>query len=238
MRLMLGDCLELMKDIPDNSVDMVMCDLPYGTTQNKWDSIIPFDPLWKEYNRICNGAVVLTSSQPFTSVLITSNIKNFKCEWIWEKGVATGFLNSQKQPLRAHENICVFYNKQCTYNPIKTYNHEKKTATSANNSSNYGKHKNVKYSSTERYPRDVLFFSGGSQSLKVHPTQKPVALMEYMIRTYTNECDTVLDNCMGSGTTGIACINSNRKFIGIEKDKKYFNAAQERINFALQSRLV
>lgn len=231
--LMLGDCLERMKEIESGTVDMILCDLPYGTTCCSWDAVIPFEPLWEQYERVIkeNGAIVLFAAQPFAAVLATSNLKLFRYEIIWEKPSATGFLNAKKQPLRAHENILVFYKSQPTYNPQKTFGHERKTAKRKDiGSEHYGKQVNIKsYDSTERYPRSVQVFSSDKQKQALHPTQKPVALCEYLIRTYTNEGETVLDNTMGSGTTGVACVNTGRSFIGIEQEKKYFDIAQERI---------
>lgn len=232
-----GDCLELMKDIPDNSIDMILCDLPYGTTQCKWDSIIPFEDLWEQYNRIIknNGAICLFGQEPFSSTLRLSNLKNFKYDWIWDKVKGTGFLNAKRQPMRNHEIISVFYKKQCTYNPQKTFGHKLKQSYRRKELQTevYGEMKNdYSYSSTERYPRSIQVFSTDTQNSSLHPTQKPVALCEYLIKTYTNENEIVLDNCMGSGTTGVACVNTNRNFIGIELDKNYFNIAKERINNA------
>lgn len=231
-----GDCLELMKDIPDGSVDMVLCDLPYGITRNKWDVQIPLDKLWEQYNRIVkeNGAIVLFAAEPFASLLRLSNIKNFKYDWVWNKVKLTGFLNAKKQPMRGHEMVCVFYRKQCTYNPQKTQGHPRKVSLSihkqgSKESENYGKHGLTSYDSTERYPRSIVTFSTDTQRSALHPTQKPVSLLEYMIRTYTRENETVLDNCMGSGSAGVACVNSGRKFIGIELDECYFRIAQKRI---------
>jgi len=228
-----------MKNIPDASIDMILCDLPYGTTACKWDSIIPFEPLWEQYKRIIknNGAIVLTASQPFTSKLISSNYEMFKCEWIWEKTQATGHLDAKRKPMRAHENICVFYKKQATYNPIKTQGHKRKVSlarhkqnTEKNQTEVYHKSDNfTDYDTTERYPRSVLTFASDKQKCSLHPTQKPVALFEYFIKTYTNEGELVLDNCIGSGTTAIACINTKRNYIGIEKEQKYFDIANERI---------
>lgn len=233
---MLGDCLERMKKIENGTVDMILCDLPYGTTCCAWDNIIPFEPLWAEYERVLkpNGAIVLFGAQPFTSVLVNSNIKLFRYEWIWEKPNATGFLNAHIQPLRAHENVLVFYKSQPTYNPQKTYGHERKTTKRKDiGSEHYGKQLNIKdYDSTERYPRSVQFLSSDKQKSNFHPTQKPVALCEFLIRTYTNVGETVLDNTMGSGTTGVACVNTRRHFIGIEKEEMYFEIAKERIALA------
>jgi len=231
--LLLGDCLQVMQSVPDSSIHMILCDLPYGTTQCMWDVVIPFAALWEHYRRIIkpNGVIVLTAAQPFTSLLIASNLAMFRYEWIWEKGNATGFLNSKIQPLRAHENVCVFYSQQPTYHPQITSGHKRGTARrSPIDSECYGKTlKNTDYDSTDRYPRSVQFFSSDKQKVNLHPTQKPVSLMEYLVRTYTNEGDLVMDNCMGSGTVAVACVNTKRKFLGIEKDKNYFNMACERI---------
>lgn len=241
MNLMKGDCLEMMKLIPDGSVDMVLCDLPYGTTQNKWDAVIPFDQLWAEYRRVCKGAVVLTAAQPFTSALVMSNPDQFKYQWVWEKGKATGFLNAKKQPLRCIEDVCVFYSEQPTYNPqglIKgTFKNGRKSKQEHTTRGEcYGTQRDSEDAEFTNYPRQLISFSGEHKPL--HPTQKPVALMEYLIRTYTNEGDTVLDNTMGSGTTGVAAVNTGRKFIGIERDDKYFAIAQKRIEDALYGDLV
>ena len=238
--LMKGDCLELMKQIPDGSVDMILCDLPYGTTQNKWDSVIPFDLLWAHYWRVLkpNGAVVLTAQTPFDKVLGCSQIAELKYEWVWRKEAGTGFLNANKAPLKDHENILVFYRKLPTYNPQSHGGRSYKGRVSSKNlsSSNYGETTNCSSVVVEyvgRKPKTVIEFSRDRPS--VHPTQKPVALMEYLIRTYTNEGDTVLDNTMGSGTTGVACANTGRKFIGIEMDEKYFEIAKDRIDKACQA---
>jgi len=230
IKLYNGDCLEIMKTIEDKSIDLILCDLPYGTTANKWDEIIPLQPLWEQYKRICSGTIVLTAQTPFDKVLGASNLKWLRYEWIWQKEYSTGFLNAKKTPLKSHENILVFYEKLKTYNPqmrlgFKPY---VKKPKSNYTSSNYGKYEpNIRISGGERYPLSILNFSRDKDT--IHPTQKPVALMEYLIKTYTNENETVLDNCMGSGTTGIACLNANRKFIGIEKDENYFNLAKNRI---------
>lgn len=234
MHLVLGDCLEHMKEIESGTVDMILCDLPYGTTCCSWDAVIPFEPLWAEYERVIkpNGAIALFCAQPFTSVLACSNLKLFRYEWVWEKPNATGFLNAKKQPLRAHESILIFYKSQPTYNPQKTFGHERKTAKKKLiGSEHYGKQLSVKdYDSTERYPRSVQVFSSDKQKQALHPTQKPVALCEYLIRTYTNYGETVMDNTMGSGTTGVACVNTGRKFIGIEKEAEYFELAETRLS--------
>lgn len=232
VKLIHGDCLEVMKSIPDGGVDLILCDLPYGTTQNKWDSIIPFGLLWAHYNRICKGAIVLTAAQPFTSALIMSNVKNFKYQWVWEKTQAVGHLNAWRQPMRKHEDICVFYRKQPTYNPQITdkpkENIRPKTGRTKT-TSNYGEHglDVFKCPPDKSMPSSILKFPNAQKT--EHPTQKPVALMEYLILTYTNEGDTVLDNTMGSGTTGVACMNTGRRFIGIEKDDGYFEVAKKRI---------
>ena len=230
VKLLQGDCLELMKDIPDGSVDMILADLPYGTTRNKWDEVLPFNALWKEYERIIkdNGAIVLHSQQPFTSKLIMSNSKIYKYSWVWSKSQVSGFLNAKKQPLREHEDICVFYKKQCTYNPQMTKG-KMQLKNTGGSSSNYNKYEAQPHYSDEYYPKTILDFplrrfKGG------HPTQKPVELAEYLIKTYTNEGETVLDNVMGSGTTGVACKNLNRNFIGMELDEGYFKIATDRIN--------
>ncbi|WWQ70393.1 hypothetical protein mEp515_06 [Escherichia phage mEp515] len=233
--LLPGDCLELMKSIPDRSVNLILCDLPYGTTRNKWDSVIDLTSLWNEYKRINCGAIVLTAQTPFDKVLGASNIGMLRYEWIWRKEAGTGFLNAKRVPLKNHENVLVFYDKRPTYNPqmregFKPYKRKKGRETSTNyNPSGIV----TTVSGAKRYPVTVLEFP--RDSAKLHPTQKPVALMEYLIKTYTNECDLVLDNCMGSGTTGVACMNTNRRFIGIEKDEKYFEIASNRINEALSN---
>ena len=232
--LMQGDCLERMKEIPDGSVDMVLCDLPYGTTQNKWDSVIPFEPLWAQYWRVLkkNGAVVLTAQTPFDKVLGCSQIERLKYEWVWRKEAGTGFLNAKKAPLKNHENVIVFYRQQPTYNPqmrrgFKPYVCKQGSTKSKNYGSQTGA---ITESDGSRYPLTIIEFPRDKN--KVHPTQKPVALMEYLIHTYTNEGETVLDNCMGSGSTGVACVNTNRKFIGIELDQGYFDIAKKRIESA------
>lgn len=228
-----GDCLEIMKDISDNSVDMILCDLPYGTTRNKWDSIIPLDSLWGEYERIIkdNGAIVLFSQMPFSAELVHSNLKLFRYEWIWEKDNGTGFLNAKKMPLKIHENIEIFYKKKPTYNPQMRKGFKPYTQMSGRGSTNYGEQVRVKtVNDGDRFPIDIIIFQRDKE--KVHPTQKPVELLEYLIKTYSNENDLVLDNCMGSGSTGVACVNTNRNFIGIELDEKYFNIAKQRIENA------
>lgn len=238
--LYLGDCLQVMKHLPGASVDMVLADLPYGTTQCAWDTIIPIEPLWREYLRIAKpeAAIVLCAAQPFASMLVASNPKHYKYEWIWEKGAATGFLNAKKQPLRAHESAQVFYRKQPVYNPRMTTGHERKTSKRKSVESEcYGKDLNLtEYDSTERYPRSVQFFSSDKQTASYHPTQKPVAWMEFLVSTYSDQGAVVLDNTMGSGTTGVACMNLRRQFIGIEQDAGYFDTATQRIADAVTVR--
>lgn len=218
-----------MKSIPDKSIDAIICDLPYGTTSNKWDSIINLDDLWAQYKRICKGAIVLTAQTPFDKVLGCSNLKMLKYEWIWVKENGTGFLNAKKAPLKNHENVLVFYEKQPTYNPQMRTGFKPYTQKAGRASSNYRPQIGniVTESNGDRYPLSVIEFKRDKD--KVHPTQKPLALMEYLVKTYTNQGDLVLDNCMGSGTTGVACKNLGRKFIGIEQDANYFEIAKNRI---------
>ena len=231
-----GDCLGVMGRLIEQGVvvDAIITDPPYGTTACKWDSIIPFDEMWERLNKLVkpNGAIVLFGSEPFSSFLRVSNIKNFKYDWTWEKSKATGFLNSKKQPLRAHEVISVFYKKQPTYNPQMTQGeaYDKGVRKQQTEGDVYGSFEQVQVkSSGERYPRSVLYFKTAEREGGYHKTQKPVTLMEYLIKTYTNESEIVLDFTMGSGTTGVACKNLNRKFIGVELDETYFNIAKERI---------
>lgn len=230
-----GDCLEVMNDIPAASIDMILCDLPYGTTKNEWDSIIPLDHLWDHYKRIIkdDGAIVLTAQTPFDKVLGCSNLEMLRYEWVWEKTAATGHLNAKKMPLKAHENILVFYKKLPTYNPQITGGHVRKVSKAEHNknplSSNYGKFDSKTYDSTDRYPRSVLRFPTDKQKEALHPTQKPISMFRYLIETYSNPGDLILDNCIGSGTTAAAAISCGRSFIGIEKDKKYFEIARRRI---------
>ena len=236
INLINDDCLEEMDKLIERGikVDAIITDPPYGTTRNKWDSVIPFDEMWKRLNRLIkpNGAIVLFGNEPFSSTLRCSNLNNYKYDWYWQKDSGTGFLNAKKQPLRNIETISIFYKKQPTYNPqmrlgFKPYKcNQGKTKTQ-----NYGKQTGATtVSNGERYPLNTLCFNRDNG--KLHPTQKPVALMEYLIKTYTNENETVLDFTMGSGSTGVACINTNRNFIGIELDKKYFDIAKERIEKA------
>lgn len=235
IQLFQGDCLEILKKIPDQSIDAVIADPPYGTTACKWDSIIPLEPMWEQLRRVIknNGAIVLFGSQPFTSALIMSNPGLFKYSLVWQKTTPTGHLNANKMPLRAHEDILVFGGKK--YYPQKTTGHQRKVSSASHKrnsikTENYRAHGLTSYDSTERYPTSVLLFKSDKQKSALHPTQKPVALMEYLIKTYTNEGETVLDFTMGSGSTGVACVNTGRGFIGIELDEKYFKIAQARIN--------
>lgn len=236
--LIRGDCLDLMKNVPDNSIDMILCDLPYGTTsRNKWDIVIPIDEMWVQYKRIIKhgGAIALFSQQPFSSDLIQANRKMFRYEWIWEKPNAVGFLNANRMPLRAHENILIFYDKLPVYNPQKKQGKPYVAKSGNRTSSNYGDFDGTWHTSNAtglRFPRDVISFN---KEQGLHPTQKPVPLCEYLIRTYTNTGDIVLDNCMGSGSTGVACVNSNRSFIGMELNLEYFDVACQRISDALES---
>lgn len=239
-KLYQGDCLEVMKQIQAKSINMILCDLPYGiTARNKWDVVIPFDKLWEQYNRIIkdNGAIVLFGSGMFTSSLMQSNPKMWRYNLIWHKTTPTGFLNANRMPLRAHEDIVVFYKSLPTYIPQKTTGHERKVSKAehkinSKKTDDYGEHGLTTYDSTERYPTSVLTFSTDKQKVALHPTQKPVALLEWLIKTYTNENEIVLDNCMGSGSTGVAALNTNRNFIGIELEEGYFEIAQNRIEEA------
>lgn len=235
-QLLNGECLELMKDIPDGSIDMILCDLPYGITKCKWDSNIPLDRLWEEYSRIIkeNGAIVLTATQPFTTHLISSNKRLFKYCWYWNKNTSTGFCFAKYQPMRRIEEVCVFYKKTPVYNPQGIIKLEKTFIKNRKAQ----KHDTWIYSDTLNKGHLVEWTNYPSNLLNInverglHPTQKPVALFEYFIKTYTDEGMLVLDNCMGSGTTGVACVNSNRRFIGMEKDEKYFKIANNRIEEA------
>lgn len=238
MRLLHGDCLELMAQIPDGSVDMVLCDLPYGTTACKWDSVIPFEPLWAHYKRVIkkNGAIVLTATQPFSALVVSSNIKGFKHEWIWQKEKGVGFQIAKYRPMQEHESCLVFTSNgdRVTYFPIKEMRDNPQIYSGASTKSGSSPLANIakqSYVYVDKFPTSIKRFKRDKD--KIHPTQKPVALMEYLIRTYTNEGETVLDNCMGSGTTGVACVNTGRNFIGIEKDDKYFAIASARIEAAL-----
>ena len=236
MKLIHGDCMEVMKDIPNGSIDAIIADLPYGTTQAKWDSVLPLQELWNEYKRMlkANGVIVLTCQQPFTSVLVCNDLNMFKYSLVWDKTTKTNHLNAKKQPLRRTEDIVVFYEKQCTYNPQGLIegnfnNYRPNHFKYKKGEKVYGEQKeHSNTSSFTNYPDNVVCFSNGNHKSQ-HPTQKPVALLEYLIKTYTNEGDLVLDNTMGLGTTGLACVNTNRKFIGIEKDENYFKIAEARI---------
>lgn len=235
MKLLQGDCLDLLGALETASVDMILCDLPYGTTQNTWDSIIDLPTLWAHYERVIkdNGAIVLTAQTPFDKVLGASNLGLLRYEWIWEKPAATGHLNAKKMPMKAHENILVFYKKLPTYNPQKTFGHKPVNSYTKHQTdgTNYGATK-IGISgggSTERYPRSVQVFSSDKQKSSLNPTQKPVALMEYLIRTYTNPGEVVLDNAMGSGSTGVAAQNTGRDFIGMELRVDAFEDASHRL---------
>lgn len=237
-KILCGDCLEVMKDIPDSVIDMVLCDLPYGiTARNKWDVIIPFDQLWKQYKRIVkdNAAIILTATQPFASQLVMSNPDWFRYDLIWEKNKSTGFLNANKMPLRRHEIILVFYKRLPVYNPQKTTGHKPVNSFTKHTSdgNNYGSTKlGIKGGGqTDRHPTSLLKFSviNNDSSEKTHPTQKPVELFEWLVKTYSNEGMVILDNCIGSGTTAVACINTKRNFIGIEMDQNYFDMANKRM---------
>ena len=240
-----GDCLELMKEIPDKSIDMILCDLPYGTTACKWDSVIPFEPLWEQYNRVIknNGAIVLFGAEPFSTELRHSNLQMFKYDWIWIKNNAVGFVNAKLKPMNKHEIISVFSKGKTSNGNINNmvyfpqgllpYSKEVRSGNKKGKDNTYWR-PSMKSSNGggyiqqyTNYPTTVLYFDKVQKA--VHPTQKPVELLEYLIKTYTNEGDTVLDNCMGSGSTGVACMNTGRNFIGIEKDEKYFNIAKERL---------
>ena len=227
-----GDCLELMKDIPDKSIDAIICDLPYGTTACKWDSVIPFEPLWEQYKRIIkdNGAIVLFGSEPFSSALRMSNIKNYKYDWIWDKVKGGNFAILKYQPYKIHETISVFSYNTHNYYPIKTPQKERKGKVYSSSDSaplkyNDGKERTYK----DKHPKSILIISNANQKGKIHPTQKPLELLKYLVRTYTNENDWVLDNTCGSNTTGVACYDLNRNYIGIEKDIDIYNVAKKRM---------
>ena len=236
--MLLGDCLDVMGEIEAGSVDMVLADVPYGTTACKWDAVIPFEPMWAHVKRVLkkNGAAVFTASQPFTSALVMSNIEMFAYEWVWVKSKITGVLNAKKMPVRKHEQVLVF----CDLKATRTYNAQGlvphgKVTKQGGTSDNYGARSSDPYvQEWTNWPRDVLEIS--SEGKTVHPTQKPVALMEYLIKTYTNENEVVLDFTMGSGTTGVACMNTGRNFIGIEMDEGYMDIAEARIIAAKAAR--
>lgn len=254
VELLKGDCLELMKDIPDGSVDLVLTDPPYGTTACKWDSVIPFEPMWEQLNRIIkpNGAIVFTASQPFTSALVMSNPKMFKCEWIYKKRCASNFAQAKYMPMKEHESVLVFGKNKVNYYPIKeqrvgsgaerakyAYTDKSRHACGefvGNIKGVYDK-ENDSGNDAFRFPSSVQEFNNRAKGDRgSHPTQKPVALLEYLIRTYTNESETVLDFTMGSGSTGVACVNTGRNFIGIELDENYFNLSRERIFAEMRER--
>lgn len=233
MMLMHGDCLDLLPTLPPKSVDLVLADMPYGTTRCAWDSQIDLDRLWPELRRVARGAIVLFAQSPFDKVLGASNLPMLRYDWVWEKTNATGHLNAKRAPMKAHENVLVFYDKLPTYNPQMTTGHVRKTASKRGDGSPvYGAQNmdGLRYDSTDRYPRSVQTFASDKQRSRLHPTQKPLALCEYLVRTYSNPGDTVLDFCMGSGTTGAASQNLDRKFIGIERDVAYFAVAAERLD--------
>ena len=238
-----GDCLEIMKNISDKSVDMILCDLPYGTTACKWDTVIPFEPLWEQYNRIIkdNGAICLFGSEPFSTELRHSNLKMFKYDWIWDKNKSSSALNCNYQPLKTHEIISVFGKMATTYSKNGNMKYNPQGIVPCNKvNKRHSSKADIFHSSPnvptiqkyENYPKSILNYSRGNGQ---HPTQKPVELLEYLVKTYTDENDTVLDNCMGSGSTGVACVNTNRKFIGIELDNTYFEIAKERINKVVEN---
>lgn len=240
MNLYHGDCLEVMAQLPDASVDMILCDLPYGTTACKWDTVIPFEPLWAQYRRVAkrNAAIVLTASQPFTSALIASNYRDYRHSWVWDKATISNPMQAKRQPLRQHEDVLVFGAATPAYFPIKTDLHLRAKWKQ------YAQHDDAAIPGTlgatgevqGKYPKSIIRFPAAKLvGRTIHPTQKPVALMEYLIRTYTQPGEVVLDNCMGSGTTGVACANTGREFIGIERDDKYFAIASERIAAAQRS---
>ena len=242
-KLYQGDCLELMKNIRDKSIDCIICDLPYGvTSKNKWDTIIPYEPLWKEYKRIIkdNGPIILFGQDKFTAKTMLSNEKMHRYNLIWNKVLTSGFLNAGRMPLREHEDIMIFYKKLPTYNPQFTegkplHGMGEKFKKVKNNNNNYNDFNSCNNPSanregdTKKYPKSILTFPRPASSKMLHPTEKPVELLEYLIKTYSNENDVILDNCMGSGSTGVAALNTNRRFIGIELDEKYFNIAKDRL---------
>lgn len=241
--LYFGDCLDLMKDIPDNSIDMILCDPPFGTTSNRWDKQLPFDPMWCEYKRIIKDkqTIVIFALEPFATKLRYSNLKNYKYDWIWDKHSTNGFLNAKKRPLKRYENICVFSYGVPVYYPQMEVRGKERNKGAYNHKSGdgdgvYGRYKNLKNKNNIYYPTDILSYSNATRAGKIHSTQKPVALLEYLIKTYTNEGETVLDNCMGSGSTGVACVNTGRNFIGIELDEYYYGIAKERIDTAYKEK--
>lgn len=235
-KLLYGDCLKVMLDIPDHSIDMILCDLPYGVTRNKWDSVIPLPELWSQYKRIAkpNAAIILFGQDKFSAALMMSNLKMHRYNLIWQKTSPTGYLNAKKMPLRSHEDLLVFYSKKPIYNPQKTTGHPRKVSTvhhkrDSKKTTNYGDHGLTTYDSTERYPKSILTFATNKQKSALHPTQKPVALLEYLIKTYTNPGAVVLDTCAGSGSTGVACNNTGRYYILIEKDPQSYDICFDRL---------
>lgn len=233
IELIEGDCMEWLALLPEKSADLVLADLPYGTTRCAWDSVLPLDQLWPLLKRVARGPIVMFAQTPFDKVLGASNLPMLRYEWIWEKAQATGHLNAQRQPMKAHENVLVFYEKPPTYNPQKTEGHARKRAAKRGDTSTvYGAQNRPLqvYDSSDRYPRSVQLFAKDTQREKLHPTQKPVALCEYLIRTYTNAGDVVLDPTMGSGSAGAASVNAGRRFVGIEQDPGFFAVAKERIS--------
>src|SRR5690625_5033496 len=238
-----GETIEEMKRIADGSIDMILADLPYGTTACKWDTVIPFEPLWEQYERIIkpNGSIVLTASQPFTSALVMSNPKIFRYQWVWEKDNHTNFLNIKKQPGKRHEDIVVFYKRQPTYNP-QMWKGAENNSQGTKSKVSHREYLGGEFEPSERirggwkYPISIIKFNGEGRGKAVHPTQKPVALFEYLIKTYTNKGEVVLDNVIGSGTTAVAAINTGRQFIGIEREEEYVNIARERVKQAYAER--
>lgn len=234
--LICGDCLYILPYVHDRSVDMIFTDLPYGSTRNSWDCAIDMERLWNEYERVIkdNGVIALWAQSPFDKVLACSNLKLFRYEWVIEKTSATGFLNAHKMPMKAHEQILIFYKKLPQYHPQMEHGHIRKVSTAehkrnSKKTTNYGEHGLTNYDSTDRFPRDVLKFKWDKQTSSLHPTQKPVAACEYMIRTYTSSGDIVLDSCMGSNSTGVAAMRLGRNYIGIEKDPEMFEIAEKRL---------
>jgi DNA modification methylase len=234
-QILLGDCLDLMKDIPDGKIDMILCDLPYGVTQNKWDSVIPLDGLWVEYERVIkeNGVIVLFGQDKFSAKVMLSS-KNHRYNLIWDKSLTSGFLNANKMPLRSHEDIMVFYKKQPTYNPqkVKGSKNHGKGVNKKNKNNNYGDYgfvDNCDCLGEMKHPKSILTFKKPHPSVSLHPTEKPIDLLRWLVRAYTNEGDAVLDNAAGSGTTAIACLEENRKYILMEKEEKYYNIIKERV---------
>ena len=235
VKLLQGDCLELMKGIPDESIDMILCDLPYGTTACKWDTVIPFDKLWEQYKRVIkdNGAIVLFGSEPFSTELRHSNLKMYKYDWVWNKKKSGNIFLAKYQPMKTHENIMVFGKGTVNYYPIMMPRDKVKKTKNYGTGEALGGDKQKEetvYTYEYKNPISILEFSNANQKGKVHPTQKPVALLEYLIKTYTNEGEVVLDNCMGSGSTCVACVNTNRHYIGFEKEPKYYDIACKRLD--------